>query len=519
MDGFISAYSRKIAGDEAGLPIVHWERLHAAAGGAAMLIAAVLALPWFGALAAGGLGLVAALEAAVACAHRRRRTVPVDSWTPAFVAPVAAVAVGGLASAVLGRRLGYKGRLAVLAVTLATFGAKVIRKKRQAVSAAPPITEAQAGQVMGCMRPDRHLPALATLASSFALCTRWHCSVPGATWPNRNYAHAGTSDGTVDIELGLYDNDTIFQRLQDAGKSWHIYRDADSLAQAMAFGWLSDDGQIGRWRRLEEFADDVAAGRLPTYSFLEPCHDGPLSNSQHPGNNDHNRRPAHGALWDFERGENLIVDVYEALRAKPEVFAKTMLLITYDEHGGLYDHVPPPTDAVEPEPFGTPRRSWLPRLLGWFVEQPESRFRFNVLGPRVPTVIVSPRIPQQWDDTCYDHTAIPRTLRTLFAPASAPLSAREDASASFDGLASLAEPRDDLPDLSSLRRAGTRSATPGTGVPPRDDEFAHQLRQLGGKLRPKLAGPGSRAGPLGGPTDTDEVAALFTGRAESARRP
>jgi hypothetical protein len=75
MDGFISAYSRKIAGDEAGLPIVHWERLHAAAGGAAMLIAAVLALPWFGALAAGGLGLVAGSRI-VATSTRIRISVP-----------------------------------------------------------------------------------------------------------------------------------------------------------------------------------------------------------------------------------------------------------------------------------------------------------------------------------------------------------------------------------------------------------------------------------------------------------
>ena len=528
MDGFVAAYSRKIAGNEAGLPIVHWARLHGASGAAAAAAASVLALPWFRPLAGGGLGLVAVLEAGVASVHRRRRTLPVDSWTPAFVAPLVAVAGGSLASALLGRFLGYAGRLAVLGLGLAGFGARAIRSKRRKVSAPPPVTEAQAGQVMRCMRPHEHLPALATLASSFALCTRWHCSVPGATWPNRNFAHAGTSDGTVDIEPGLYDNETIFQRLQEAGRTWSIYRDPSSLAQVMAFGWLSDPSQIGNWRRLEEFADDVAAGRLATYSFLEPCHDGPNSNSQHPGNNDHNRRPAEGALWDFERGENLIVDVYEALRDNPDVFARTLLVITYDEHGGLYDHVPPPTDAVEPAPFGAPRRSWLPRLLGWFVEQPESSFSFKVLGPRVPTVIVSPRVPRQWDDTCYDHTAIPRTLRALFAPSSAALSAREDASASFDGLASLAEPRRDLPDLSSFRRAATtsRAAPPSDGggsatgePPPRDDDLARQLRRLGTRLRSKLEpAAASRAGPAAdGPGADDDVAALFTIRAEDAR--
>jgi phospholipase C len=517
MDGFVAAYRRKLAGDEAGLPVVHWERLYAVGGATSVVVAGVLALPAGAPLAAGGLGLVAVLEGVVRWAHRRRRSLPVDSWAPAFVAPVVAVAAGGVVSAGLGRFVGYKARVAVLGAALATPGALAIRRKRRALRRVPGDPSGEARRVMRCLRPAEHLPALATLASSFALCTRWHCSVPGATWPNRNFAHAGTSDGTVDIELGLYDNDTIFRRLQEAGRTWSVYRDHRSLAQVMAFGWMSDEGQIKGWRRLDEFVGDVDAGRLASYSFLEPCHDGPFSNSQHPGNNDQQRRPGEGGLWDFERGENLIVEVYEALRRNPELFARTILVITYDEHGGLYDHVPPPTDAVEPEPFGSPRRSWSPRLLGWFVQQPESRFRFKVLGPRVPTVVVSPRIPQQWDDTLYDHTAIPRTLRSLFAPGAAPLSAREDASATFGHLASLDEARTDLPDLSPCARTPSRPAP--AAVPPRNDEFACQLRQLGAMLRPKLlAGTRARLPDAGAAGDDDDVAALFTARAEEARR-
>jgi phospholipase C len=367
---------------------------------------------------------------------------------------------------------------------------------------------------MRCMRPRDRLPALATLASSFALCTRWHCSVPGATWPNRNFAHAGTSDGTVDIEIGFYDNPTIFHRLHEVGRSWSIYRDRRSLAQVMAFGWLSDEDQIANWRLLDEFADDVRLGRLAAYSFIEPAHDGARSNSQHPGNNDADHQPAEGGLWDFERGENLIVEVYEALRANPDLFDRTLLVITYDEHGGFYDHVAPPTDAVEPEPFGTPRRSWMPRAVGWFVEQPGSRFRFNVLGPRVPTVVVSPRVPARPVGTCFDHSAIPRTLRTLFAPRTAPLSAREDASASFADLASLPDRRTDLPDLSGFAK---REITPRGAVPPepprRDDEFDRQLRELGQAMAAKL-GVAAR----GDDESLEPIAELFTARADAARR-
>jgi hypothetical protein len=522
MDGFVAAYARKVAGNEEGLPVVHWRRLYGAGGAVSVLVGAVLALPWFGPLVAGALGLVGVAEAGVGWAYRRRRVLPISSWRPAFVAPAVAGAAGVAVSAVLGRFLGFKARATVLAAAMGAALGRTISRQRSALSAVPAEGLTDAGRVMRCMRPSE-APVLSALASSFALCTRWHCSVPGATWPNRNFAHAGTSDGTVDIELGLYDNPTIFQRLQEAGRSWAIYRDAGSMAQVMAFGWLTDDEQIGSWRRLEEFEDDVAGGRLATYSFLEPCHDGPRSNSQHPGNNDHGRTPPAGGLTDFERGENLLVDVYEALRANPAVFAKTLLVITYDEHGGLYDHVPPPTDAIEPEPFGAPRRSWMPRLLGWIVEQPESRFRFTALGPRVPTIVVSPLVPATWDDTCYDHTAIPRTLRSLFAPEAAPLSAREAASPSFHGLASLDEPRSDLPDLSGLRkRAARAAAAAGPPPPPRDDDLARQLRALSSALRPKLERgrppPARSRAAAAPPVAGDDVPMLLTARAEAARR-
>ena len=542
MDGFIASYARKIAGDEAGLPVVHWDRILGLVAGAVVAMAVVLALPWPVPLLTGGLALLALLLGLVGWVYMRRQALPVDSWTPAFAAPVVVVGgVGGL-SAVLGQWLPGWARFLVNVAILGAAGVAVVLWKRKKEAKPPPVTPDQASQIMRCMKPMEQLPALATLAKSFALCTRWHCSVPGATWPNRNFAHAGTSDGTVDIEIGFYTNPTIFHRLSQAGKTWRIYRDPNSLAQVMAFEWLTDEERIGNWRRLEEFADDVRNDRLPHYSFLEPCHDGPLSNSQHPGNNDDNSRPKDQALWDFQRGENLIIEVYEALRANPDVFANTVLLITYDEHGGLYDHVPPPTNAIPPEPFGRPRVSLMPRLLNWFIEQPKSGFRFKTLGPRVPTVIVSPRIPQQWDDTCYEHAAIPRTVRKLFAPSTARLSAREDASPAFDHLVSLDVPRTDLPDLSPfIRTEAVTGALAAPLPPPRQDEFTAQLSQLRTNLADKLAadygapprpaplptGDGGQAGPFDAPTPgvpapptalpVDPVAAQFTAQAEAHR--
>lgn len=533
MDGFVASYARKTTGHESGLPVVRWERIVAAVAGVVVVLALALALPWAAPLLVAAGVLLAVLLGLVGWAYMRRSILTVRKWGPAFAVPPAAVAGATLVSAVLGRWVGYPVRALVNGELLGVPGALVVRQQRRKISRPPAVHPDVAGQIMRCMKPKEQLPALATLAESFALCTRWHCSVPGATWPNRNFAHAGTSDGTVDIEIGFYSNPTVFHRLTEAGRTWAIYRDPGSLAQVMAFEWLSDEERIGNWRRIDEFADDVAADRLADYCFIEPCHDGRLSNSQHPGNNDAGDRPRHGGLWDFQRGENLLIDVYEALRANPAVFEKTVLVVTYDEHGGLYDHVPPPTDAVAPEPFGRPRLSWMPRLVGWFVEQPHSAFRFTTLGPRVPAVVVSPRVPRQWDDTCYDHTAIPRTVRKLFAPNTAPLSAREAASPTFDHLASLGTARTDLPDLRPFVR--TEAVTGAMAAPPpapRQDEFTAQLAQLRGLVGAKMAaqqpGPTGAGGPLlaprppvageAAPVDGDDVAKLFTARAEAARR-
>ena len=473
MDGFVAAYSRKLHGDEEGLPIVHWGRIGVLVAALVAGVAAVLALPVLIPLIAGTVALYALVMAALVWAFRRRLALPVANWRTVLATPHRVAVIGAGLSIALGRWTAYGWRVLILALVIGAAGAVVVLRKRRKLRTPPPITPEQAGQIMRCMRPDQ-IPALAALADDFAVCTRWHCSVPGATWPNRNFVHAGTSDGTVDIEVGFYDNETVFHRLEAAGRSWRIYRDRRSLAQVMAFGWLTDDERIGNWHLTEDFAADVTAGRLAAYTFIEPCHDGEGSNSQHPGNNAHDRRPG-----DFARGDALVARIYEALRANPEVFAKTLLVVTYDEHGGFYDHVPPPTDAVAPAPFGAPRRSWLPLLVGWFVQQPDSRFPFTAYGPRVPAVVVSPLVPRRtWDDTIYDHSAVPRTVRGLFAPGTPPLSAREARSPSFEGLASLERPRTDLPDLSALTGApepGART-TEREAVPERDDEFARQLR-------------------------------------------
>jgi phospholipase C len=319
------------------------------------------------------------------------------------------------------------------------------------------------GPLVMASQPPGNVPVLATLAREFAVCSRWFCSVPGETWPNRNFAHAATSDGQTQIEVRPYTNRTIFELLEDHGADWRIYY--DDTPQIWAFPALWDTPERhAKWFPLDTFTTHVAAGDLAAYTFIEPNHRPPLhtldhtpvigapglSNSQHPENNlvsnDAYDTFTLTGESDFTRGEHLVATVYEALRARPDVFEKTLLLVTYDEHGGLYDHVPPPTDVPSP---GGPL-SGVGRVQRFLLYRKCAAFDFTMLGPRVPAVVISPRIRAGTVDVqAHDHASIPATLRALFAPHARPLTERDNWAAPFHELGTLPKARTDLPDLSA----------------------------------------------------------------------
>lgn len=338
------------------------------------------------------------------------------------------------------------------------------------------------GLVMSCQDPE-NVPVLSTLALEFAVCTRWFCSVPGETWPNRNFLHASTSDGETNIELRPYTDRTIFELLEeDYGREWHIYH--DDTPQVWAFPRLWDrPDRHARWFPMKEFYRHVEAGRLPAYSFLEPNHRPPLhtldhapvigtpsiSDSQHPENNLVSNESYDSFVagdTDFARAESLIANIYEALRARPELFERSLFVITYDEHGGFYDHVPPPTEIPNP---GDPS-SKLGRLMAGLIHKKTTFFDFTMLGPRVPAVVVSPHIAAgTLDDTVRDHASVPATLRAVFAPNAAPLTRRDAWSPPFHTVLNLDQPRRgrELPDLSSHLMTRQPRAMPLTALPDR----------------------------------------------------
>ncbi len=419
-------------------------------------------------------------------------------------------------------------------------------KGRTARGAAP--VTGRGPLAMACQPPE-HVPVLSRLASEFAVCTRWFCSLPGETWPNRNFAHAATSDGETNIEIRPYTNRTIFELLEEHGADWRIYH--DDTPQVWAFPELWDTPERhAKWFPLDQFAAHVAAGELTAYTFLEPNHRPPLhtldhdpivgtpdvSNSQHPENNlvsnaAYDAFSPYGES-DFTRAERLIATVYEALRANQEVFARTLLLVTYDEHGGLYDHVPPPTGV--PSPGGRP--SLVGQLLRMLFCRQASAFDFTMLGPRVPAVVISPHVPAGAIDTqTHDHASIPATVRAVFAPEAAPLTRRDAWSRPFHGLLTLPAARTDLPDLSAYVTATTGRAplaaeAPATAVAAPEaaaalaPEYYESFIALAEKVQEHLVAVGEPeaigASPSGGPVERSmQISEAFAAAAGRHRRP
>ena len=421
------------------------------------------------------------------------------------------------------------------------FGWLITRLRPKSAFAEPIIN--RGGLVMRCQDPT-NVPVLSTLALEFGVCTRWFCSVPGETWPNRNFMHAATSDGETDISLRFYNDKTIFELLEANNRTWSIYH--DDTPQVWAFRQLwDDDKRQANWFEFRAFLDHVKAGTLSNYSFIEPNHRPPLhtldyapvvgqtdvSNSQHPGNNlvsnaaYDNFSPV--GPTDFSRAETLIATVYETLRANPALFERSILLITYDEHGGLYDHVPPPTDVPAPRD----RATWGRRLMHLLYHRTSKAFDFKMLGPRVPAIVISPLVRRGAVSTeIRDHASVPATLRHLFAPHADPLTDRDAWALPFDTLlaGTAARRGAQLPDLSSyihFRPAEspmvtTPDSAPVGSPPTVEPRHARDFRQLAEDVHAELVRKGAAQPLTASHPDqrAHEATAAFVALAVQARR-
>jgi len=301
-----------------------------------------------------------------------------------------------------------------------------------------------ASDIMGMHTPDT-LPVLSALARGFAVCDYWYGSVPTETLPNRAFVHAATSQGHMDDTTKSFTAPTIYAALSAQKISWMICGyDADPLTR-MTFSDLTNaaDANFGQFA---DFQTAAANGTLASYTFLEPSW-GSSGNSQHPN-------------YDVALGEQLIHDVYYALRNSP-VWNETLLIVTYDEHGGCYDHVPPPAGAVPPD-----------------VTAGEYGFDFKRFGPRVPTVLISPWIPAGTvfrvpeGSMPFDHTSILKTIEQRWSVP--PLTARDAAAPDVGAVLTLAAVRTDDP-LAGVVVPTSSGANPAANQPSHLQEVYAEL--------------------------------------------
>jgi len=226
-------------------------------------------------------------------------------------------------------------------------------------------------QVMEMFTPET-MPFLTSLAKEYAIMDRFFASVPGPTWPNRQFAMAASSGGSTETfnwfrgEVGaLFPQKTFFDQVTEAGGTWRNYY-VDTPWE-LFMQTLADHPE--NIQTIDHFYAAAASGNLPTYSFINPR--AAINVTTREGSNDFH--PDH----DSRLAEAFVSDIYDAMRKSPS-WNDTLLIVTFDEHGGFYDHVSPPMVGI-PVPDN-------------YTAQPDYGFVFDRLGIRIPTILISPWI-------------------------------------------------------------------------------------------------------------------------------
>ena len=298
-------------------------------------------------------------------------------------------------------------------------------------------------QIMTGYTPEQ-MPVFSTLARGFAVFDHWFCEVPSQTFTNRSFFHAATASGYV-MNLAPPESfpthntaETIFNRLEVNGLTWRVYCDPPAHVSftALIHAARLKNRFASNFFTTDQFYEDAANGDLATYSFIEPCliHG---HNDMHP--------PSNAMIPSFDvdlpssllGGEALLAKVYNSVRASASPNGSnvynTLLMVTFDEHGGTYDHVPPPPVA-SPDPSGPAG---------------QYGFTFDRSGIRVPAIAISPWIAERTvvNDE-HRHTSVIRTLRERWS-LGAPLTARDANARDLTPLIALGTPRapEDWPDV------------------------------------------------------------------------
>jgi phospholipase C len=258
----------------------------------------------------------------------------------------------------------------------------------------PNAPDSERQNVMGYYKLDS-LPALHPLARNYTVCDHWFSSLPGPTWPNRFFALSGTclgrvdmpGDGTSGADLpGFFaqTQDTIFDRLNEKQVTWKVY--FHDIPQSWTMKQLRAPHNAAQYFYIRRFYEDARGHPedFPQFSLIEPDYMGFIQNDDHPPH-------------DIMKAQKLIADVYNALRGNEALWRKTLLVVFYDEHGGFYDHVVPPS-TVAPDNY----------VAHYPGRKGPNVFNFKQFGLRVPAILASPWVKAGVCCGQFDHTSLLR---------------------------------------------------------------------------------------------------------------
>jgi len=250
----------------------------------------------------------------------------------------------------------------------------------------------QQADPMGFFTSDK-VPITSFLARHFCVCEHWHSPLPASTQPNRTMAFCGASEifDTPSEPRLIHCNDILFDWLERANVRWRVYHDGLSFFSLYPRAWKYLLGE--NFRDFEHYFHDMETEPLdsgPQVIIVEPSYeDGPHIGPDHPNDN----HPPLAIGW----GEDFLRRVYQAATVNPLRWRNTLFVHYYDEHGGFFDHVPPP-------------------LIGYTTAGNPAHM-FKSLGVRIPAIVASPYIEPGFICTeLFDHTSVLQLLAELFTP-------------------------------------------------------------------------------------------------------
>ncbi len=316
---------------------------------------------------------------------------------------------------------------------------------------------------------EEDVPVITALAREFVVCDNWFSSMPGPTWPNRYFFHAASSAGLDDSPSGfdsgvsellsglVFDNGTIYDMLDSENIDWAVYH-GDAFPQVMSLAGMDLGVMATSFHDMDDFEEDLQDGSIANFVFIEPDYgDDITGNTYKCGNSQH-------PLDDITHGERLIKRVYEGIRNSP-LWGQSLLIVTYDEGGGFFDHRPPGTTVPPGDSVTDSVNNF-------------HNFDFAQLGVRVPAIVCSPWIPRNLiDHREYEHASVPRTVERLWdLPA---MTDRDDHVRDLSSLLTLSSPRLDAPAVLPA------AAKPEASCPGDEDRVAQSSEGL--TARPKGA--------------------------------